>query len=65
MVKKVQRYPAAITSLIPCLSCRGCRSHAPFAELLRLSSRSIADEMREEHRRKMLRISTPKGATRT
>jgi hypothetical protein len=25
------------------------RPHAPFAELVKLSSRSIADEMREEH----------------
>jgi hypothetical protein len=45
---------AAITSLIPWLSCRSCRPHAPFAELVRLSPQSIADEMREERRRRVL-----------
>jgi beta-phosphoglucomutase-like phosphatase (HAD superfamily) len=45
---------AAVTSLIPALSCRSCRPHAPFAELVRLSRTSIADEMREEHRRRVL-----------
>jgi hypothetical protein len=45
---------AAVTSLIPALSCRACRPHAPFAELIRLSPSSIADEMREEHRRRVL-----------
>jgi hypothetical protein len=45
---------AAITSLIPALSCRSRRPHAPFAELLRLSPMSIADEMRGEHRRQVL-----------
>jgi hypothetical protein len=40
---------AAVTSLIPALSCRSCRPNAPFAELVRLSKTSIADEMREEH----------------
>ena len=45
---------AAVTSLIPALSCRSCRPNAPFAELVRLSRTSIADEMREEHRRQML-----------
>jgi hypothetical protein len=39
---------AAITSLVPALSCRSCRPNAPFAELVRLSPTSIADEMREE-----------------
>ena len=42
---------AAVTSLIPALSCRSCRPNAPFAELVRLSRTSIADEMREERRR--------------
>ena len=42
---------AAISSLIPSLSCRSCRPNAPFAELVRLSRTSIADEMREEHTR--------------
>jgi hypothetical protein len=43
---------AAVTSLIPALSCRSCRSNAPFAELVRLSRPSIAEQMREEHRRR-------------
>jgi hypothetical protein len=45
---------AAVTSLIPSLSCRSCRPNAPFAELVQLSRTSIADEMREQHRRRML-----------
>jgi len=45
---------AAVTSLIPMLSCRSCRPNAPFAELVRLSRTSVADEMREEHRRQVL-----------
>jgi hypothetical protein len=45
---------AAVSSLIPALSCRACRPNAPFAELARLSRTSIADEMREEHRRRAL-----------
>jgi hypothetical protein len=45
---------AAVSSLIPALSCRSCRPNAPFAELVRLSRTSIADEMREEHRRRVL-----------
>jgi hypothetical protein len=45
---------AAVTSLIPALSCRSCQPNAPFAELVRLSPMSIADEMREEHRRRVL-----------
>jgi hypothetical protein len=45
---------AAVTSLIPALSCRSCRPNAPFAELVRLSRTSIADEMREERRRRVL-----------
>jgi hypothetical protein len=39
---------AAISSLIPSLSCRSCRPNAPFAERVRLSRTSIADEMREK-----------------
>jgi hypothetical protein len=42
---------AAVTSLIPALS---CRPNAPFAELVRLSRTSIADEMRIEHTRRVL-----------
>ena len=40
--------------LIPALSCRTCRPHAPFAELVKLSPRSIAGEMREERRKHVL-----------
>ena len=45
---------AAVSSVIPALSCRSCRPNGPFAELVRLSRKSIADEMREEHRRRVL-----------
>ena len=45
---------AAVTSLIPALSCCSCRPNAPFAELARLSRTSIADEMREVYRRRVL-----------
>jgi hypothetical protein len=45
---------AAVTSLIPALSRRSCRPNAPFAELVRLSRTSIADEMRIEHTRRVL-----------
>jgi hypothetical protein len=45
---------AAVTSLIPALSYRLYRPNAPFAELVRLSKTSIADEMREEHARRVL-----------
>ena len=45
---------AAVTSLIPALSCRSCRPNVPFAEVVGLSKTSIADEMREEHRRRLL-----------
>jgi hypothetical protein len=38
----------AVTSLIPSLSCRLWRPDPPFAELVRLSPTSIADEIREE-----------------
>jgi hypothetical protein len=40
---------AAITSLIPALSCRSCRPNAPFAELLRLSQSSVADDFQAEY----------------
>jgi hypothetical protein len=36
---------AAVTSLIPALSYRPCRPHAPFAELVRLSPMSVADDL--------------------
>jgi hypothetical protein len=45
---------AAVTSLIPALSCRSCRPNAPFAELVQLSRTSIADEMRIEHTQRVL-----------
>jgi hypothetical protein len=45
---------AAVTSLIPALSCRSCRPNAPFAQLVRLSRKSIADEMREENQGRVL-----------
>ncbi|MGB6444555.1 MAG: hypothetical protein WBE90_26405 [Xanthobacteraceae bacterium] len=43
-----------VTGLIPALSCRACRPHAPFAELMRLSPTSIAGELREEYRKRVL-----------
>ena len=49
-----RHHDAAVMSLIPALSCRSCRRNAPFAELVRLSPTSIADEMCEEHRRRVL-----------
>lgn len=35
---------AAVTALIPALSCRSCQPNAPFAELLSLSKSSLAEE---------------------
>jgi hypothetical protein len=35
---------AAVTALIPVLSCRSCRPNAPFAELVCLSKSSVAEE---------------------
>jgi hypothetical protein len=48
-LRRLDRHPdAAVTSLIPALSCRSCRPNAPFAELVRLSRtkcvRSIGGE---------------------
>jgi hypothetical protein len=52
-LRTLDRHPwSALTSLIPALSCRSCRPHAPFAELFRLSDKSIADELREERTRR-------------
>jgi hypothetical protein len=45
---------AAVTSLIPALSCRSCRPNAQFDELVRLSRMSIAEEMRQDQRRRAL-----------
>jgi len=54
-LRTLDRHPdAAVSSIIPVLSCRSCRPHAPFAELVRLSRTSTADEMREEHTRRVL-----------
>src|SRR5215813_4582411 len=54
-LRGLDRHPdATVTSLIPALSCRSCRPNAPFAELVRLSRMSIVDEMREDHRRRVL-----------
>jgi hypothetical protein len=56
LLRKVDRHPfAALTSLILALSCRSCRPHAPFAELICLSDKSIADELHEESTRRVLR----------
>jgi hypothetical protein len=35
---------AAVTALIPSLSCRSCRPNAPFAELVCLSKSSVAED---------------------
>jgi hypothetical protein len=45
-LRTLDRHPdTTVTSLIPALSCRSCRPHPPFAELVRLSKHSIADEL--------------------
>jgi hypothetical protein len=54
-LRQIDRHPdAAVTSLIPALSCRSCRPNAPFAELVRLSRTSVADEMRIAYTRRVL-----------
>jgi hypothetical protein len=51
-LRTLDRHPdAAITSLIPALSCRSCRPNAPFAELVRLSRLSVLDEWNVERGR--------------
>ena len=45
---------AAVTRLVQALSCRSCRPDTPFAEIVRLSRTSTADEMREERTRRVL-----------
>jgi hypothetical protein len=51
-LRTLDRHPwSALTGLIPALSCRSCRPHAPFAELVRLSKTSVADEIRKERAR--------------
>jgi len=52
-LRTIDRHPdAAVTSLIPALSCRSCRPNAPFAELVRLSRTSITEELRAERTRR-------------
>ena len=54
-LRALDRHPwSAINSLIPALSCRSCSPHAPFAELVRLSDKSVADELHEQHTRRAL-----------
>jgi hypothetical protein len=54
-LRRLDRHPdTMVTSLIPSLSCRSCRPNAPFAELVKLSATSIAGEMREERRKRVL-----------
>jgi hypothetical protein len=54
-LRPLDRHPdAAITSLIPALSCRSCRPNAPFAELVQLSRLSVTDEWNVERGRAML-----------
>jgi hypothetical protein len=45
---------AAVTSLIPALSCRSCRFNGLFTQLMRLSRTSVANEMWIEHTRKVI-----------
>ncbi|HVA16469.1 MAG TPA: hypothetical protein VMV59_02020 [Candidatus Dormibacteraeota bacterium] len=40
-----RHHGAAVTSLIPALSCRSCRPHAPFAQLMKLSKLSVDAEL--------------------
>jgi hypothetical protein len=42
---------AAVTALMPALSCRSCRPNAPFAELVCLSKSSVAEEYYAERSR--------------
>jgi hypothetical protein len=54
-LRSPDRHPdAAVTSLIPALSCRSCRPHAPFAELVMLSPRSVADELNVSRNRTII-----------
>src|SRR5205823_8651531 len=52
--RRANHRDAAVTSFIPALWCRLCRPNAPFPEFVRLSRTSIAYEMREDHRRRVL-----------
>ncbi len=54
-LRRIDRHrDAARDQSHPALSCRSCRPNAPFAELVRLSRTSIADELHEAHRRRIL-----------
>jgi len=54
-LRTLDRHPdAAITSLIPALSCRSCRPNAPFAEFVQLSRLSVTDEWNVERGRAVL-----------
>ena len=54
-LRTLDRHPdAAITSLIPALSCRSCRPNAQFAELVQLSRLSVTDEWNVERGRALL-----------
>jgi mannose-6-phosphate isomerase-like protein (cupin superfamily) len=54
-LRTLDRHPwSAISSLIPALSCCSCRPHAPFAELVRLSNKSVAEKLHEQHTRRVL-----------
>jgi hypothetical protein len=44
---------AAVTSLIPALSCRSCRPNAPFAEWSGCRGPALPTKMRDEHRRRV------------
>ena len=49
-LRRLDRHPdTMVTSLIPSLSCRSCRPHAPFAELVKLSPAMLVGELREDH----------------
>jgi hypothetical protein len=55
-LRALDRHPdATVTSLIPALSCRSCRPHAPFAELVRLAKHSVADELNVSRNRERLK----------
>jgi hypothetical protein len=57
-LRRLDRHPdTMVTGLIPALSCRACRPHAPFAELVKLSPTSINDEIRGERARRTLGVS--------
>jgi hypothetical protein len=53
-VRVLDRHPDAAVSSLKFAVLASCRPNAQFAELVRLSRTSIADEMREEHRRRVL-----------